>query len=214
MERDGGLHPPVHPLYILLGEILVRSGATDKMYSSLALWLGRLPGGLLHTNIGASALFSAVSGSSVSTAATIATVALPSFRKRGFDDDPEGARHHRGRRLARQSHPARHRLHCLCGADQRLVGPALRRCHPADILMVLLFMGTIVVIALLRPGLMGPRDRMSRSPSGSGGSRTSPGRSSSSPSSWARSTRAGRPSRNPRRSPSSWRWSSLQRTGR
>ncbi len=43
-------------------------------------------GGLLHTNIGASALFSAVSGSSVSTAATIATVALPSFRKRGFDD--------------------------------------------------------------------------------------------------------------------------------
>ena len=38
------------PLYILLGEILVRGGATDKMYRSLSDWLNRLPGGLLHTN--------------------------------------------------------------------------------------------------------------------------------------------------------------------
>jgi C4-dicarboxylate transporter DctM subunit len=73
------------PLYILLGEILMRGGATDKMYQSLADWLKRLPGGLLHTNIGASALFSAVSGSSVATAATISTVALPSFKNRGYD---------------------------------------------------------------------------------------------------------------------------------
>lgn len=74
------------PLYILLGEILVRSGMTDKMYAALSPWLNRLPGGLLHTNIGASAVFSAVSGSSVSTAATITTVALPSFRKRNYDE--------------------------------------------------------------------------------------------------------------------------------
>ena len=73
------------PLYILLGEILMRGGATDKMYQSLAHWLKRLPGGLLHTNIGASALFSAVSGSSVATAATISTVALPAFKNRGYD---------------------------------------------------------------------------------------------------------------------------------
>ena len=73
------------PMYILLGEILVRGGATDRMYRSLALWLNRLPGGLLHTNIGASALFSAVSGSSVATAATIATVALPTFKSRKYD---------------------------------------------------------------------------------------------------------------------------------
>src|SRR3712207_4711194 len=73
------------PLYILLGEILVRGEASDKMYRSLGDWLNRLPGGLLHTNIGASALFSAVSGSSVATAATISTVALPSFRNRKYD---------------------------------------------------------------------------------------------------------------------------------
>ena len=71
------------PLFILLGELLVRGGFTDKMYRSLSDWLSPLPGGLLHSNIGASALFAAVSGSSVATAATIGTVALPSLHKRG-----------------------------------------------------------------------------------------------------------------------------------
>ena len=40
------------PLFILLGELLLRSGIADKMYGAMSLWLGRLPGGLLHTNIG------------------------------------------------------------------------------------------------------------------------------------------------------------------
>jgi tripartite ATP-independent transporter DctM subunit len=54
------------------------------MYTVFAAWLGRLPGGLLHTNIGCCALFAATSGSSVATAATIGTVALPSLRKNGY----------------------------------------------------------------------------------------------------------------------------------
>lgn len=74
------------PLFILLGELLLRSGITQKMYHGLSDWLGRLPGGLLHTNIGASALFASVSGSSVATAATISTVALPEFRARGYNE--------------------------------------------------------------------------------------------------------------------------------
>ena len=57
------------PLFILLGEILLRSGVTERMYNALAAWMQRLPGGLLHTNIGASTVFSAMSGSSVATAA-------------------------------------------------------------------------------------------------------------------------------------------------
>lgn len=73
------------PLYVLLGELLVRGGFTDKMYESISYWVGFLPGGLLHTNIGASALFAAVSGSSVATAATISTMAIPSFKTRRFD---------------------------------------------------------------------------------------------------------------------------------
>jgi len=72
------------PLFILLGELLLRSGIADKMYVTLAAWLGRLPGGLLHTNIGCCALFAATSGSSVATAATIGTVALPALRARKY----------------------------------------------------------------------------------------------------------------------------------
>jgi len=73
------------PLFVLLGELLVRGGFTDRMYRSLSDWLSPLPGGLLHTNIGASAMFAAVSGSSVATAATIGTVALPAFKGRNYD---------------------------------------------------------------------------------------------------------------------------------
>jgi tripartite ATP-independent transporter DctM subunit len=72
------------PLFVLLGELLLRSGIADRMYIALSAWLGRLPGGLLHTNIGSCALFAATSGSSVATAATVGTVALPSLQKRGY----------------------------------------------------------------------------------------------------------------------------------
>jgi tripartite ATP-independent transporter DctM subunit len=72
------------PLFVLLGELLLRSGMADRMYGAFAAWLGRLPGGLLHTNIGCCALFAATSGSSVATAATIGTVALPSLQRHGY----------------------------------------------------------------------------------------------------------------------------------
>lgn len=69
------------PLFMLLGELLLRGGIADRMYDALAVWLGRLPGGLLHTNIATSTLFSATSGSSVATAATVGTIALPALQQ-------------------------------------------------------------------------------------------------------------------------------------
>jgi len=72
------------PLFVLLGELLLRSGMADRMYTAFAAWFGRLPGGLLHTNIGCCALFAATSGSSVATAATVGTVALPSLVRHGY----------------------------------------------------------------------------------------------------------------------------------
>lgn len=74
------------PLFVLLGEFLVRSGVTQRMYHGLSDWMSNMPGGLLHTNIGASALFASVSGSSVATAATIGTIALPEFRERKYNE--------------------------------------------------------------------------------------------------------------------------------
>src|SRR5690606_9551402 len=72
------------PLYILMGELLVCSGVAGRMYGAVAKWLSWLPGGLMNSNIGASALFSATSGSSVATAATISTIALPEQERKGY----------------------------------------------------------------------------------------------------------------------------------
>ena len=59
------------PLFILLGEILLRAGIADRMYSAVTQWVSWLPGGLMHSNVGACALFATTSGSSAATAATI-----------------------------------------------------------------------------------------------------------------------------------------------
>lgn len=74
------------PMFVLLGEILLRAGITERMYEGIVKWLGWLPGGLMHSNIGSSALFAATSGSSVATAATIGTVAIPQIEKRGYNE--------------------------------------------------------------------------------------------------------------------------------
>ncbi|MEM9029337.1 MAG: TRAP transporter large permease [Pseudomonadota bacterium] len=74
------------PMFVLLGEILLRAGITERMYNGIVKWLAWLPGGLMHSNIGSSALFAATSGSSVATAATIGTVALPQIEKRGYNE--------------------------------------------------------------------------------------------------------------------------------
>ncbi|WP_163264778.1 TRAP transporter large permease [Chelativorans alearense] len=73
------------PFFVLLGEILVRGGVAERTYSSLDKWFSWLPGGLVHANIGTATLFSATSGSSVATAATVATVAMPQADKLGYD---------------------------------------------------------------------------------------------------------------------------------
>src|SRR5574340_348139 len=73
------------PLFILMGEFLLRTGIADGMYQSMAVLLRGVPGGLLHTNIACSALFAATTGSSVACAATMANVALPELDQGGYD---------------------------------------------------------------------------------------------------------------------------------
>lgn len=56
------------------------------MFSGLALWLGKLPGQLLHVNVFGCAIFAAVSGSSAATAATIGKMSIPDLTARGYDE--------------------------------------------------------------------------------------------------------------------------------
>lgn len=73
------------PFFVLLGEILVRSGVATRTYAALDRWVSWLPGGLIHANVATATMFSATSGSSVATAATVATVAVPQAEKLGYD---------------------------------------------------------------------------------------------------------------------------------
>ncbi len=73
------------PLFILMGEILYRSGISERLFRALVPWLYRLPGGLLLMNIVSCTLFAAVSGSSAATTATVGRITLAEFDKLGYD---------------------------------------------------------------------------------------------------------------------------------
>jgi tripartite ATP-independent transporter DctM subunit len=74
------------PLFVWMGEILYRTKLSEEMFEGLAPWLTWLPGRLMHVNVLACGIFGTVSGSSTATCATIAKVALPELKKRGYDE--------------------------------------------------------------------------------------------------------------------------------
>lgn len=73
------------PLFILLGEILLASGLSARLYRAVSPIFRRVPGGLLHSNILVSTMFGAVNGSSMSTAAAVGSVAYPELARKGYD---------------------------------------------------------------------------------------------------------------------------------
>jgi len=73
------------PLFILMAEVLQKSGLSFRIYRGLSVLVARIPGGLLQTNIAGCAIFSSISGSSIATAASIGSVALPQLTQRNYD---------------------------------------------------------------------------------------------------------------------------------
>jgi C4-dicarboxylate transporter, DctM subunit len=143
------------PLYVLMGEILLRSGITEGMYQALSKWLNRLPGTLLHTNIVASGMFACISGSSAATAATVGGVALPFLRAARYDD-----------RIALGSLAAGGTLGILLPPSIVMIvygvlaEESIGRLYLAGVvpgvLLMLGFMATIVVITLRHPDTTPP----------------------------------------------------------
>lgn len=74
------------PLFIWMGEILFRTRLSEEMFEGLRPWLNRIPGRLMHTTIIGCGVFGSVSGSSAATCATIAKVALPELKRRGYNE--------------------------------------------------------------------------------------------------------------------------------
>ncbi|MEM6972771.1 MAG: TRAP transporter large permease [Pseudomonadota bacterium] len=74
------------PMFIIMGAAIASTRAGGDLYEALDRWLTRVPGGLVISNLGACALFAAMSGSSPATCAAIGKMGIPEMRKRGFPD--------------------------------------------------------------------------------------------------------------------------------
>ncbi len=75
------------PMFVMMGAAIGSSPAGKDLYEALDRWLYRLPGGLVISNLGACALFAALTGSSPATCAAIGKMGIPEMRKRGYPDD-------------------------------------------------------------------------------------------------------------------------------
>lgn len=73
------------PLFLLMSTVLLKGGVGRDLFTAVQSWVGHWPGGLGVATVKSCTLFSAVSGSSVATAATIGTVAIPEMERRGYD---------------------------------------------------------------------------------------------------------------------------------
>jgi C4-dicarboxylate transporter DctM subunit len=151
------------PLFVLMAEILQGSGLGMRVYNGLSQLVRRVPGGLLQTNVAGCAVFAAVSGSSIATAAAIGKVALPQLEARGYD-----------RRLATGSLAAGGTLGILIPPSIAMIVYAtftetsVAKLFMAGvvpgIVLTLMFMAYVAVAALVRPGIAPPeRGDLSRS---------------------------------------------------
>jgi len=142
------------PLYVLMGEILVRGKVTERMYVALDDWLRVLPGGLLHTNIAASTIFASISGSSVATAATIGTVAFPAFRGKGYAETWVLGSVASGATLGILIPPSINMI--IYGAmTNTSVGQLFQAGVVPGLILAALFMAMIVIASILHPAISG-----------------------------------------------------------
>ena len=142
----------VIPLFIVMGGFAGSSGLTRDMYGAFDKWFRRMPGGLGIATIGACAGFAAVSGSSVATAATMGTVALPEMKRYGYADS-----------LATGSVAAGGTLGFLIPPSigfvvfgmltEQSIGKLLVAGMLPGILLAVGYAGTIVIMVKIRPSL-------------------------------------------------------------
>jgi tripartite ATP-independent transporter DctM subunit len=138
------------PMFILLGEIMLRAGIALRMYNAVIQWLSWLPGGLMHANIGASTIFAASSGSSVATAATVGTVAYPEIEKRKYNESLFLGSLAAGGTLGILVPPSINLIIYGLLTDSSVPELYLAGIFPG-IILACLFMGVIAVACLARP---------------------------------------------------------------
>jgi C4-dicarboxylate transporter, DctM subunit len=139
------------PLFLWMGEILFRTKLSSDMFKGLAPWLNRLPGRLLHTNVIGCTIFAAVSGSSAATCATIGKITLPELKKRGYPEDIAIGTLAGAGTLGLLIPPSIIMIVYGVAANVSIAKLFIAGVIPG-ILLALLFMGYIMVWALMNPG--------------------------------------------------------------
>jgi tripartite ATP-independent transporter DctM subunit len=143
------------PMFIWMGEILYRTKLSEDMFEGLAPWLQRLPGRLLHVNVVGCAIFAAVSGSSAATCATIGRISLPELLKRGYDEKMAIGTLAGSGTLGLLIPPSIIMIVYATATDQSIARLFIAGVVPG-VMLALLFMGFIIVWALLNVGRMPP----------------------------------------------------------
>ncbi|MGE0845888.1 MAG: TRAP transporter large permease [Flavobacteriaceae bacterium] len=145
------------PMFIIMGEVLVASGLSERIYSALAPLFRRVPGGLLHTNIAVCTAFGAVSGSSIATAAAVSAVSYPELSRRGYDKPAVLGSIAGGSTLGLLIPPSLSLL--LYGAWQEVsIGQLFLAGILPGLMLSVFFMIYIAGVNILRPGAA-PRNR-------------------------------------------------------
>src|SRR5689334_10727433 len=149
------------PMFVWMGEILYRTRLSEEMFEGLSPWLGWLPGRLMHVNILGCAIFGTVSGSSAATCATIAKVALPELKKRGYDEKTCLGSLAAAGTLGILLPPSIIMVVYAVAAEVSIIKVFLAGFIPGFVLTAL-FSGYIIVWALMNPGKT-PQERISLS---------------------------------------------------
>jgi tripartite ATP-independent transporter DctM subunit len=145
------------PLFIWMGEILFRTRLSEEMFRGLSPWLGWLPGRLMHVNVLGCGIFGSVSGSSAATCATIAKIALPELKKRGYDEMVSLGSLAGAGTLGILLPPSIMMVVYAVAANVSIIQIFLAGFLPG-LLVMALYSGYIVVWALLNPKKQPPRD--------------------------------------------------------
>jgi tripartite ATP-independent transporter DctM subunit len=145
------------PLFIWMGEILFRTRLSEEMFRGLSPWLGWLPGRLMHVNVLGCGIFGSVSGSSAATCATIAKIALPELKKRGYDEMVSLGSLAGAGTLGILIPPSIMMVVYAVAANVSIIQVFLAGFLPG-LLVMALYSGYIVAWALLNPEKQPPRD--------------------------------------------------------
>ncbi|MCO5128845.1 MAG: TRAP transporter large permease subunit, partial [Rhodobacteraceae bacterium] len=141
------------PLFIWMGEILTRSRMSEDLFTGLAPWMRRIPGRLIHINILGSGIFAAVAGSSAATCATVGRMSIPELRRRGYDDKLIFGTLAASSTLGLLIPPSIIMIVYGVATEQSVARLFIAGILPG-LMLIALFMGYIVVRALLNPGLV------------------------------------------------------------